>query len=118
MDVMSLLTKARSKGLDVRAEGNKLVVRGPRSVEKLARQLLDRKAEVMPLLSQQSTTASDCEEAQRWAVRVWSDLLQESLWLVVDSKPPGAFPREHVRTLEPVAPNAMAWVPLTAGAMG
>ncbi len=47
MDGIALLTKARSAGLRVRAEGNCLRLDGPRRLEPLARALLARKAEVL-----------------------------------------------------------------------
>ena len=50
MDSLTLLDQARSSGLIVRAEGSCLIVRGPRRLEALARQLLDAKPTLMPLL--------------------------------------------------------------------
>lgn len=50
MDPVALLHHAKREGLRVRADGDKLVVRGPRRLEPLARQLLDHKPEVMALL--------------------------------------------------------------------
>jgi hypothetical protein len=115
MDAVRLLAKARGAGLVVRAEGEKLVVCGPRKAEKLALHLLDRKGEVLPLLTQPQPAASGREASPRWAVRMWSALLQEGVWVVVDSEPPPAFPCTHVKKLEPVAPGAIAWVPAVAG---
>ena len=43
MDIVTLLREAEDAGLQVRAEGVKLIVRGPRSLESLARKLLERK---------------------------------------------------------------------------
>ena len=51
MDELALLEAARAAGLTVRAEGERLVVRGPRSAEELARALLARKLEVLALLA-------------------------------------------------------------------
>jgi hypothetical protein len=116
MDAMSLLTKARRQGLDVRTNGDKLVVRGPRSAEKLALQLLDHKAELMPLLTLPQPAELGSEASPTWAVRVWSDMLQESLWVAAEGQPPATIPSKHVRKLEPVASDAVAWVPLKAGA--
>jgi hypothetical protein len=79
------------------------------------RRLLDRKAEVLPLLAQPQPADSGGEAPPRWAVRVWSELLQDSVWAVAGSEPPPAFPSTHIRKLEPVAPGAVAWVPHTAG---
>ena len=51
MDGLELLSQAKAAGLMVRAERDKPVVRGPRSAEVLARELLENKAELMALLS-------------------------------------------------------------------
>ena len=51
MDVVTLLREAESAGLQVRADGDRLVVRGPRSLEPLAKKLLERKADLLPLLT-------------------------------------------------------------------
>jgi hypothetical protein len=50
MDGLNLLAEARKAGLVVRAEGPRLVVRGPRDQEALAKRLLSQKAEVLALL--------------------------------------------------------------------
>lgn len=48
--VKTLLEKAQEAGLTVTSDDEQLVVRGPKSAEQLARQLLERKSEVMLLL--------------------------------------------------------------------
>jgi hypothetical protein len=53
MEAMRLIAEARGVGLTVLAEGDSLVVRGPRSAETIARRLLDRKADVMAALRQE-----------------------------------------------------------------
>ncbi len=51
MGVMSLLQEAEAAGLAVRVEGDRLVVRGPKSAGAIAERLLDHKAEVIEALS-------------------------------------------------------------------
>jgi hypothetical protein len=51
MDCVTLLHEAREAGLEVRADGDRLVVRGPRSAEALARTLLAHKAELLTMLA-------------------------------------------------------------------
>ena len=51
MDSLSLLHRARLAGLKVRADGDQLVVRGRRSQEQLAQELLAHKVEVMAELA-------------------------------------------------------------------
>ena len=55
--VTDLLNEARNAGLTVRVDGARLVVRGPRSAEAVARRLLNRKPEVLTALA--SRTESD-----------------------------------------------------------
>jgi hypothetical protein len=50
MDGLILLRRAREAGLAVAAEGNKLVIRGPKRAERVARLLIERKPEVMAAL--------------------------------------------------------------------
>jgi hypothetical protein len=56
--VVTVLMEARAVGLEVRAEPGRLVVRGPRSLEKVAHRLLERKADVVAVLA-----AEDAEVA-------------------------------------------------------
>ena len=51
MGCVSLLDEARAAGLTLRADGDKLIIRGPRSAEPVARRLIDRKAEVLAALT-------------------------------------------------------------------
>jgi hypothetical protein len=51
MECVTLLHEAREAGLEVCADGDRLVVRGPRSAEALARTLLARKAELLRMLA-------------------------------------------------------------------
>ncbi len=46
----ALLAEAAAAGLTVEARGGRLAVRGPKQAEPVARQILARKAEIMPLL--------------------------------------------------------------------
>lgn len=50
MDGLALLLEARQMGLDVQAKGEQLLIRGPRSQERLVRTLLNRKQEVLTAL--------------------------------------------------------------------
>jgi hypothetical protein len=59
MDCLSLLEQARSAGLTVIVQDDKLVIRGPRRVRALAEQLLAHKDEVMNALAMESLTPAD-----------------------------------------------------------
>jgi hypothetical protein len=51
VDVVGLLKRAAEAGLAVTAEGDRLVVRGPRAAESLAHELIRNKPEVMAALA-------------------------------------------------------------------
>ncbi len=51
MGAVSLLQEAQAAGLTVRVDGERLVVRGPKSAGAIAERLLDHKAEVLKVLS-------------------------------------------------------------------
>ncbi len=51
MGAVSLLQEAEAAGLSVRVDGDRLVVRGPKSADAIAERLLDHKAEVLKVLS-------------------------------------------------------------------
>lgn len=50
MDGLTLLSDAAAAGLTVRADGDRLVIRGPRKAEPLARRLLEHKRQVIAAL--------------------------------------------------------------------
>jgi hypothetical protein len=51
--VAGVLAEARAVGLEVRAETDRLIVRGPRLHEAMARQLLEQKPVVLALLAEE-----------------------------------------------------------------
>ena len=55
MDALTLLRKASEAGLEVRADGERLVVRGPRRHEDLARHVLDRQDIMLFILRERET---------------------------------------------------------------
>ena len=50
MEGLTLLQEAKAAGLTVIADGDKLIVRGPRRLEHVARKLLDHKPDVLPIV--------------------------------------------------------------------
>lgn len=91
MDGVKLMDKARAAGLKVWAEGDKLVIRGPRIAELVAKEILAHKSELLPLLlaSQPSANPDDFSwllgmslaefAGQRLSVRVYSEILREEI---------------------------------------
>ena len=57
MDGLTLLREAESAGLQVHAEGDKLVVEGPKSAEPIALRLIEHKADVLPLVQPKTAPA-------------------------------------------------------------
>jgi len=67
MDGLNLLREARAVGLAVRAEGDRLVIRGPRQAEPVARKLLAHKYDVLPLLARcHGLSKDDPADWQDW----------------------------------------------------
>ena len=54
MDGLSLLERARQAGLEVRADGSRLLVTGPKRLEGLAQALLAAKAEILAELESEA----------------------------------------------------------------
>jgi hypothetical protein len=59
MAIMTLIQEARDAGLAIAAEGGELVIRGPRRLATLARQLIDQKADVLLALRSASAPRAD-----------------------------------------------------------
>ena len=63
--VTTVLAEARAVGLEVRAETDRLVVRGPRLHEAIARELLEQKPAVLELLAEEEIALAWRVEAMR-----------------------------------------------------
>ena len=61
MDGLTLLSDATAAGLTVRANAGRLVIRGPRAAEAVARRLLEHKAEVLAALGVDGSPGGDEE---------------------------------------------------------
>lgn len=72
MDAVALLAEARAAGLEVRAEGDRLIIRGPRRAEAVARRLLDAKPVLMPVLTRSARRA---RRRPLWYAFPWPDEL-------------------------------------------
>ncbi len=67
MGGVALLADARAAGLTVRADGDKLVVRGPRRCAALAQSLLDHKPDVMAALAEWGDAAAAVAWFASWS---------------------------------------------------
>jgi hypothetical protein len=111
MNVSMLLRAARAAGVEVYANSGRLVVRGPRLADPLARELLERKAKVLPfrqepshlllpsgpsqadgLLQMSLAQFYSAGELIEWAV----DWLEASLWFVPNAADVETLAREGV----------------------
>ena len=63
MDVLKLLTEARSAGLTVEAQGDRLIVKGPKQATVIVKELGEHKAEVMAALAAISAPPSEAHPA-------------------------------------------------------
>jgi hypothetical protein len=83
VDGLALLTEARTAGLHVHAEGERLIVRGPKRLAALAQQLLSHKTAILEILELFEERAAIMEydgglpraEAERLA---WACVLREA----------------------------------------
>jgi len=67
---LTLLDEARAAGLTVLADGDRLVVRGPRAAEAVARRLLEHKTAVLAALAPQVVESQAALDAQQDLVAV------------------------------------------------
>jgi hypothetical protein len=108
MDGLKLLELARAAGLAVRVDGEKLVVRGPRKAEAVAKRLLENKAVVIAALCASEPQHDHVDLAQNQAgVRLCPCCRRSQRWLSVygvtvcgECHPP-AVPELVKRWLEP-----------------
>lgn len=59
MDGLTLLYEATAAGLTVRVDGDRLVIRGPKVADAVARRLLEHKPEVVAALGQSGSTSTE-----------------------------------------------------------
>ena len=71
MDCLKLLTEAQQAGLKVAAEGDRLVIRGPKSAGHIAEALISRKREIMELLSRQESKPTAVWTAEEKQLVAW-----------------------------------------------
>ena len=64
MDGVKLLAEARDAGLVVAADGDRLVIRGPKMADGLARRVLAHKADVLIVLAAEATLATILESRE------------------------------------------------------
>ena len=93
MEGITLLERARTAGLRVHADGETLIIRGPRQAEHVALELLQHKAEVLRQLRGWSTPEPEAQNLLAWA----SELAEQALELSTPVEYVEA-PARHVTT--------------------
>ncbi|MEE9297191.1 MAG: hypothetical protein V3W34_19805 [Phycisphaerae bacterium] len=85
--VVALLAEARAAGLTVRADGDRLVIRGPRRCAELAQSILARKPDVMAALAEWGDAAaavawfgSWCPPAEPFQLKPGITILDPRRW--------------------------------------
>jgi hypothetical protein len=97
--VATALAEARAVGLEVRAEADRLVVRGPRLHEAIAHLLLEQKPVVLALLAQE-------EVALGWRIAAMqSQVLLRGPIPVLMAREVSAIPGHCLSCGEPLAPE-------------
>jgi len=100
MERLTLLAAARSAGLAVFADGDCLVVRGPRAAEGLARELIARKGEILALLDPASIPRSEGRLPR----------IHQRGSAVTSPQGKPEFSRSRVSALVPVTPPDERWM--------
>jgi hypothetical protein len=78
MDGLMLLRRAHASGLSVEAEGDRLVIRGPRRADAMARLLLAHKSTVMAALrTDQRLPRAESELRARWDAAIWRTFYED-----------------------------------------
>lgn len=105
MDILTLLDEARAAGLSIRAEGGRLVIRGPRQAEPMALRLIEAKPMVMAALARPAPMAGaipflamslDEFRARGALLEVRVPWLPVTLWMVPTERDVAVLMREGV----------------------
>jgi tubulysin polyketide synthase-like protein len=117
-----LIVECRTRGITLEVMGDRLRCRAPLGVltPELKRALADQKAALVQILAAEVPAVSPSEGADEsavMAVKVWSDVLQEAIWVVADDllcnewpNDAGVYTHTEVKILRQVGPDTLAWV--------
>lgn len=92
MDGLTLLNEARAVGLIVTVQGGKLVIRGPREADAVAKRLLAHKSEVVAALEMSSLPDPPPGIAPEDLPVGWREAWDERVAIMVED---GKLPLEH-----------------------
>jgi TubC N-terminal docking domain len=122
MDATAILKTIRARGGQVTLEGDNIRVRKTSGVltDELRQALMAEKAAIMSILAAEQVRAPMPPRSEDIAaVKVWSEVLQEAVWVVADGVPLDAylgegkvFTHREVRVLLKQCRGVKAWAPL------
>lgn len=102
MDGLALLQKAHEAGLTVKAEGDRLIIRGPRRAEPVARLLIGHKGELLAALRPPSKPSPSVASSE-WDASDWCGYFGERAGLAEFD---GGAPRAWAEALARLDPNS------------
>jgi TubC N-terminal docking domain len=121
MHATAILKLLRGHGCTVTMDGDRLSVRKGKGVltDALRHAIASEKAAIMAILAAEHLRAPMPPEDTIAAVKVWSEALQEPVWVVADGVPIAEYMREgkvfthrEVRALKAQGRGVKAWAPL------
>jgi TubC N-terminal docking domain len=130
MTAIELLTEVRQRGIHMTAQGDPLRLDAPNGAvtPELREALIARKEELLSLLIQPPTAVARGSEPESpanipeagepiVAVKVWSDILGEAVWVVTSDVPRTDWPTDapvythaEVKLLTLIGPDTVGWV--------
>jgi hypothetical protein len=130
MTAIELLTEVRQRGIRMTAQGGRLCLDAPSGAvtPELREALITLKEELLRLLIQPSTAVARGSEPESpvnipeagepiVAVKAWSDILGEAVWVVASDVPRTDWPTDapvythtEVELLSLMGPDTLAWV--------
>jgi hypothetical protein len=123
MHATAILKLLRGHGCMVTMDGEHLSVRNGKGVltDALRQAIASEKAGIMAILAAEHVRAPMPPEETIAAVKAWSEVLQEAIWVVADGVPIDEYLREgkvfthrEVRALKAHGRGVKAWAPLDA----
>jgi hypothetical protein len=123
MHAAAILKLLRGHGCTVMMDGDRLSVRNGKGVltDALRQAIADEKAAIMAILAAEHVRAPMLSEDTIAAVKAWSEVLQEAVWVVADGVPIAEYLREgkvfthhEVRVLRAHGRGVKVWAPLDA----
>jgi len=122
MSPTALLDTLRAQGWGFAIDGHGLRIRSPRGAmtDELRQALMAEKAAILTILAAEQQRAPVLPQADEIvAIKVWSEALEEPVWVVADGVPIAEYLREgkvfthhEIRVLREQGRGVKAWAPL------